>query len=227
MGEDYVSRLSSFGDRTSRALIDIEDATEEFKKGMFKSGVLEKILRNLPEYTLWEGTKSQIKNIKPTPSHFLYISLVLDVGGHFVAGYADDVKHTVFIFDSMCSPCGTHNDYIYFERVFRKMKPGFTMSLVSSNAFYQPSGGLCVSSVDEMENIMKRTLNTTCNSDVVYHMHHFDTMSQHHFCYIETLVFLFHMAYGTPIGPKNDPDKRLVFIKRLDGDFSKHLVGQL
>lgn len=212
--DDYVSILASRGDKVSQDLLKIEDATEKFKTAMHRKGVLERILRSLPGPSIfWEGTKSEIKNIKPTNAVFIYVSLELAVGGHFASAFVND--GTVYVFDSMCSSCGPHNDYVYFEKIFSKLKPGYKIKLVSTNAFYQPSGGFCVDTKTNMNKLMIKTLGHNRNIDKVFHLQHFDTMSQHHFCYIEALVFLFHSAFKTPLGPKNDPDKRLVFIKKV------------
>jgi hypothetical protein len=212
--DDYVTILARQGDKVSQELLKIEDATEKFKTAMHRKGILERILRSLPGKSIfWEGTKSDIKNIKPTNAEFIYVSLELTVGGHFASAFVSG--DSVYIFDSMCSSCGPHNDYEFFEKIFKNMKPGYKMKLVSTNAFYQPSGGFCVDTKKNMNKLMIKTFGHNRNIDKVFHFQHFDTMSQHHFCYIEALVFLFHAAFKTPIGPKNNPDKRLEFIKKV------------
>lgn len=214
MDDDYLTQQANGGDKFAKELLKIEDASEKFKVVMHKKGVIESILKELPgPHKLWEGTKGKINTVKPTDAIYMYISLKLSDGGHFASAYAHG--NVVYVFDSMCSSCGPHNDYKYFERVFKKMKPGHEIKLVSSNGFYQPSGGFCAKTREDMNNLMLKTLGHNRNVDLVFHLHQFDTMSQHHFCYIEALVFLFHAAFGTPIGPKNDPDERLVFIKKV------------
>mgnify|MGYP003342776308 CR=1 FL=1 len=221
MNDDYVTMLSKRKNpytEIAKELLRIESASERFKRSFHAKGVIERILKILPGPCIfWEGTRNQVSSLQ-TPNvepKFIYMSLELSEGGHFAAGYVDDTKNTLYIYDSMCSSCGPHNDYKYFEKAMKKFCPGRKVVLVSSNAFYQPSGGFCVNTKTQMKNLMQHTLKKTDNYEDVFHLHHFDTMSQHHFCYIEALVFLFHMAFGTPLGPKNDPDKRLVFIKKV------------
>lgn len=215
---DFLENLALSGGPYTRAayrLQAIEDASEQVRKILQKDSVFERILGSLGvPYTLCETTIPNINKIRPTTARVSVVSLELTDGGHFTCGVADDTH--VYIYDSMCSPCGAHNDYKYFKAAFKKLYPTKTVKHVKKDAFYQPSGGFCVGTKTNLRKVLTKTFNKKfTNMDLMFLTHQFDVVSQHHFCYVEVFVFLSHMLFGTTMGPENDLEKRLIFIKRV------------
>lgn len=201
---------------------------------LFLDGVLESILDSFNVPYVYVGVDSirginNVQSVKDPNNKMSLVSLDLrrdekseSRGGHYTAGFVQG--NTVYLYDSMCSPCGNHIDFEHFYKIFKKLYPGKEIKQMNTDAFYQPSGGFCLETHNEIFKILKENRNLKRhidNLDNIFIAHQFDAMSQHHFCYIEALVFLSHMMYGTPMGPKNDLEKRLVFIKKVAYGFGK------
>lgn len=168
-----------------------------------------------------KGSVNTVKKVLDPKNVFSFVDLDLretndnndSPGGHFTAGFVKG--NDVHLYDSMCSPCGNHIDYKYFESIFKRLYPRKNIVQVNTDAFYQPSGGFCVNKKQMKELLKKNFRDKLGNLDDIFIAHQFDAMSQHHFCYVEAIVYLSHMIYSTPMGPKNDLEKRLIFIKKV------------
>lgn len=213
---DYVEKEAKKGDSISDTLLAIEDASEIAKSYMFRPGVFEKILRiatRKPTHCITFEKTGQLKCIPQI--EIAHIGLEIpNVGGH----YSSAVKKgkNVYMFDSMCKSMYSPTFKRAYQKIFKT--PKITQEHI--NVAYQPSGGFAPETPAIMKNIMKEAnvpaLLTNNNAFVksAHRVAQYDLLSQHHFCYIESLVYLFSKIYGTPIGPKS-PERRIRFIKSI------------
>lgn len=207
---DDIEIQAMNGVKIARDMLAIEDASEIAKSYMFRKGVFERIMRDLGGghcQTFKNG--DVIQCVKQQPQEILHLGYDIgEEGGH----YSGAVKKagTVMFFDSMCdSPYRTH-----FRR-FMRQRYGKAVKIVQdySTRRFQPSGGFAPT-----KNYLSRLLNrskirTDINS--AFEISQYDVLSQHHFCYVESIVYLCHKVLGTPIGKSEDPEKRLRFIKSV------------
>ena len=192
---DYIeSRIKT--NACARALMAIEDASEIAKRFMFEKGVFEQILNSI-------GPISCVlkKNSK-------YVHASSNEAGHYVAASIDHPVKCISICDSMgsrstCKPI--------FAKMFKQVFPNYKVNWsLSKREAPQPTGGFLDPTVAKSCGIRKQT-NLV---EEAFTVSQYDELSQHHFCYVESLVFFAHMHLKTPEGPKN-PRDRLIFIKRV------------
>lgn len=215
----------------------IEDASEDAKTFIQKSGVFEKILADL-EHVSFTGefergkkvtytaqNKKVLRNVSPrspTSKELAHISVIVPDGGHYSSGVVNPANKTIRIFDSMCSSLGEHDQYKSINNVYKKVYPGYQIKLMNSNSFYQPSGGFCLPKT-QLKNAVQKTFKRFGEKiegvdwNKMYEVSEFDVMSQHHFCYVEAIVFLCKEILGTSLGPRGSSNmsERLVFIKSV------------
>jgi hypothetical protein len=208
---DETEKKAIQGEKIAMDILSVEDASEIGKEYLFKEGVFERIIGSNGHCdTFQAGRKIRCKKTKK--DEYAHVAVDLgSVGGH----YSGSVKKgkNVYYFDSMCeSPYRTH-----FKR-YLKERYGKDVKIVQefTNNRFQPSGGFAPDRnalSDFLKNANVRV--SPKKFDIVYEISHYDLLSQHHFCYIESLLYLFHKMYGTPIGPSKDPEQRLRFVKSV------------
>lgn len=220
----------------AKTLLAIENASDVAKEMIQKKGVFEKILADLEhshftgefengKKLTYSGNKKVLKSIAPrTPmkKELAHISIIVPDGGHYSSGVVNPANKTIRIFDSMCSSIGEHNHYNSMVNVYKKSYPGYNVQLTNSNSFYQPSGGFCLNRT-KLKSVVQSTFKRFGEKlegvdwNKMHEVSEFDVMSQHHFCYVEAIVFLCKEILGTNIGPRGNTNmsERLVFIKSV------------
>lgn len=208
---DYTETLARRGDMLANYILAVEDASEIGKSYMFREGVFEQILRDLVGQEGHCQTFSNRSKVKCSikPREFLHIGLdIPNVGGH----YSGAVKsgNTVYYFDSMCESPYRES----FTRYFKKRYGGkINVKQEFSRNRFQPSGGFAPNKNSLRGWLKNAKINTDLNQ--AFYISQFDVLSQHHFCYIESLLYLFHKVLRTPMGSSKNPELRLRFIKSI------------
>ena len=221
----------------AKKLLAIENASEDAKNIIQKDGVFERIIADLGHgsftgefengkritYTNNRKVSKKVEPRNPSSKELAHISIIVPDGGHYSSGVVNPTNKTVKIFDSMCSSIGEHDQYKSMTNVYKKAYPGYKISLTNSNSFYQPSGGFCLAK-PQLKSAVQKTFARFphekldgVNWDKMYEVSEFDVMSQHHFCYVEAIVFLAKEILGTKLGPRGSSNmsERLVFIKSV------------
>lgn len=208
---DDIEIQAMNGVKIARDMLAIEDASEIAKSYMFEiKNVFEKIMADLGGGHCETFNNNKVIQCTKKPQEILHLGYDIgEEGGH----YSGAVKKagTVTFFDSMCeSPYRTH-----FKRFIRQRYGKSVKKIVQDypTRRFQPSGGFAPN-----KNSLSRWLNQSnihTNINAAYEISQYDVLSQHHFCYIESIVYLCHKVLGTPIGKSEDPEKRLRFIKSV------------
>jgi hypothetical protein len=128
-----------------------------------------------------------------------------DSAGHYGIAKVDHKNKTVRLYDSMTKDESDFKAPI--EKVLTKR-----YKVTESKNKLQPTGGFVAGSLEEFKEpnysggVPKKLL------DDAYELSQYDELSQHHFCYVESLLAMMNdMGHGDP-GP-GDPRDRLTFVK--------------
>lgn len=213
-GDDFAEKQAIRGSTLARDILAVEDASEIAKEYMFDTdtGVFEKIINSIGGgHCQTFSRSSKIRCVKKN-EELLHLGFHIskNIGGH----YSGAVKkgNTVTYFDSMCeSPYRPH-----FKKFIKKRYgPKVNIKQEFNRHRFQPSGGFAPNTIQQLMTYMKNArVNTNEDPRKLFYVSQFDLLSQHHFCYIESFVYLCHKVLGTPIGPI-DPERRLRFIKSI------------
>lgn len=218
---DYIEVEAKRGNRMAIDLLAIEDASEIAKSYMFdeKKRVFENIMSditNVPTHcdtftskNLTRSTKRCFKVNKP--QEVIHVGYEFNEGGHYSSAIKSG-KNVVF-FDSMCN-----SEYgpKFRKYINQRYKEKLNIKEAFSNRKFQPSGGFAPDRNSLRHFLRSARVNVKNeNFEKMYNISQYDLLSQHHFCYIEALVYLFHKILRTPIGPHMDPEQRLRFIKSV------------
>mgnify|MGYP003347137822 CR=1 FL=1 len=209
---DYTEEQANKGNILARNMLSVEDASEIAKSYIFRDDVFENIMTSLGggQCEMFSRT-SKIRCIRKTPNELLHLGYHISkkIGGH----YSGVVKrgNSVTFFDSMCQ-----SEYKPQFLRFIKKRYGAKVNVTQdfNTHLFQPSGGFAPKTPNKLLSMMKGINTTGIDPNKLFFISQFDLLSQHHFCYIESLVYLCHKVLGTPIGP-TDPEKRIRFIKSI------------
>lgn len=210
---DFTEKQATRGNKLAIDMLSVEDASEIAKTYIFDDDVFEKIMASLGGgHCDMFSRSSKIKCVRKD-NELLHLGFHIgkNVGGHYSGAVKRGKKVTYF--DSMCeSPYRTH-----FKR-FIKKRYGPNVNIVQdfNKHLFQPSGGFAPNTTRVLTSMLSSAHINTHGMDPkkLFYISQFDLLSQHHFCYIESLVYLCHKVLRTPIGP-TDPEKRLRFIKSI------------
>tara|TARA_B110000259_G_scaffold166965_1_gene194940 strand:- start:333 stop:980 length:648 start_codon:yes stop_codon:yes gene_type:complete len=127
--------------------------------------------------------------------------------GHYGMVRVNHIERTGRLFDSMMK---SESDFkAPLEKALTKR-----YKLSESKNKLQPTGGFVAGSPEEFKEpnysggVPKKIL------DEAYELSQYDELSQHHFCYVESLLAMMNdLGHGDP-GP-GDPRDRLTFVKRV------------
>lgn len=210
---DFTEKQAMRGNKLAIDMLSVEDASEIAKHYIFDEGVFEKIMADLGGgHCQTFSLRNKIRCVK-RERELVHMGFHISksAGGH----YSGAVKkgNTVTYFDSMCeSPYRKQ-----FKRFIQK-RYGSKVNVVQEfgSHRFQPSGGFAPETTRELTTLMNsaRVNYSGIDPNKLFYVSQFDLLSQHHFCYIESFVYLCHKVLGTPIGPV-DPEKRLRFIKSI------------
>lgn len=211
---DDTEKAAVNGLAVARDVLAVEDASEIAKSFIFEGkDVFEKIIESVtktPYSCQTFNNRTGVKCVK-LPTEILHIGYEGNFGGHYSAAVKSGQK-AVF-FDSMCQ-----SEYGPKFRSFIKRRYGPKVKIVqdfNKNKF-QPSGGFAPNKNSLRNWLQQAGISFDSNKlNRIHEISQYDVLSQHHFCYIEALVYLFHKILKTPIGPSANPEKRLRFIKSV------------
>jgi hypothetical protein len=205
---DYIeSRIMTT--TLAKQLLAVEDASEMAKLYLHEKGVFEKIVGDIKKETGKRFSFQCGMKVKKTRgTEYIMMEATYDNGaGHYGMVKVDHGEKTAKLYDSM----------VKAESDFKAPLENFLTSeytlTVSENA-PQPTGGFVAGSLEEFRNpnysggVPKKLV------EDAYELSQYDELSQHHFCYVESLLAMMNdMGYGDP-GP-SDPRERLTFVKRV------------
>jgi len=209
---DYIESRLTVNPR-AKELLAIEDASEMAKLYLHKNGVFEKIIRDVKKETgkkfSFQCKRTDSMKLK-NRSEIEYIMMEMTYDnstGHYGVVKVNHKNKTARLYDSMVK---SESD---FKSPLGKVLPNSYNLSVSKNA-PQPTGGFVAISLKEFEDpsysggIPKKLI------EDAYELSQYDELSQHHFCYVESLLSIMNdMGHGDP-GP-GDPRDRLTFVKRV------------
>jgi hypothetical protein len=210
--DDYIESRIMTNSR-ARKLLAIEDASEMAKLYLHKKGIFEKIAEDLKKETGKEFTfhcrkTKTMKVKKKSDIEYVMMEIAYDnTTGHYGLARVNHKNKTARLYDSMVKD---ESDFkVPLEKVLTKR-----YKVTESKNKLQPTGGFVAGSFEEFKEpnysggIPKKLL------DDAYELSQYDELSQHHFCYVESLLAMMNdMGHGDP-GP-GDPRDRLIFIKRV------------
>jgi hypothetical protein len=210
--DDYIeSRILT--DLRSRQLMAIEDASEMAKLYLHRPGIFEKIVQDIRHESGedFEFQCSGVDEMKLNPKHpYEYIMMEVSYdenSGHYGMACIDHKEHTAKLYDSMVK---AESD---FKAPLKNLLTDRYILFVSKN-HPQPTGGFVAKTYEEFKdpnyssgipkNLLKRA----------FELSQYDELSQHHFCYVESLLAMMNDMGLCHPGP-GDPRDRLIFIKRV------------
>jgi len=210
--DDYIeSKILT--DLKPRQLLAIEDASEMAKRYLHKPGIFEKIAEDIKLETQvdFEFQCSDVSTMKFKKRRGLeYILMEVsydDNTGHYGVAKVNHYDKAVRLYDSMLkveSDFKTPLENLLTQR--------YTLTI--SKSHLQPTGGFVAESFEKFKDpdysggVPKKML------EKAFELSQYDELSQHHFCYVESLLAIMNdLGLGNP-GP-GDPRDRLVFIKRV------------
>ena len=209
---DYIESIIEKNSR-AKQLLAIEDASEMAKLYLHKKGVFEKIVRDIKKETGKEFTfqckKTKAMKIKKKSDiEYIMMEVAYDNStGHYGMAKVNHKNKTARLYDSMVK---SESD---FKAPLEKVLTDTYKLSVSKNA-PQPTGGFVAGSLEEFREpsysggVPKKLV------EDAYELSQYDELSQHHFCYVESLLAMMNdLGHGDP-GP-GDPRDRLTFVKRV------------
>ena len=210
--DDYIESRIMTNSR-ARKLLAIEDASEMAKLYLHKKGIFEKIARDLKKETGKEFTfhckkTKAMKVKKKTDIEYVMMEIAYDNStGHYGLAKVNHKNKTARLYDSMVKDESDFKGPL--EKVLTKR-----YNVTESKNKLQPTGGFVAGSFEEFKEpnysggVPKKLL------EDAYELSQYDELSQHHFCYVESLLAMMNdMGHGNP-GP-GDPRDRLTFVKRV------------
>jgi len=214
--KDFLEKkIVSKKNRRERDLMAIEDASEVAKWYLQQKGLYEKIARDLKKEAGVKFSFLMRKTIRMTKEHERACDLkfvLVEDEDHYGMIVSD--KKGVQVYDSMGKETFMSPASVMFKNKIPKKcyvvpplkdKKGTTISV-------QPTGGTVSSSMkSEQFHFWRRNPDRRRR---IFHLHHLDELSQHHFCYVEAFVVMFKQIGLTKGGPA-DPRDRLPWIKRV------------
>jgi hypothetical protein len=203
----------------------IDNASAIAKTILQKQGVFEMILRTVKDechcVVPLSVSCKHTNNLGSTQSpkngvNLLQLEHEFGKGAGHVAGViVNHTTKTINISDSMGKPAGiTH-----FVNPLKRKYKNYTINNHSKNQGPQPSGGFTKRYKDTFIRELKEAgLKTDAFpnkfKEALFKIHSYDELSQHQFCYIESLVYICSQVFGTPTGT-NVPRDRIIFIKKV------------
>jgi hypothetical protein len=210
--DDYIeSRILT--DVRARQLMAIEDASDMAQLYLHREGIFEKIVQDI-QYETGEDFEFQCSLIDEIelnpycPLEYIMIGISYDEdSGHYGMVRIDHKEHTAKLHDSMVK---IESD---FKAPLKNLLTDRYTLTVSKN-HPQPTGGFTCDSFEKFKDpdysggVPKKLL------EKAYKVSQYDELSQHNFCYVESLLVIMNDLGLCNPGP-GDPRDRLIFIKRV------------
>ena len=210
--DDYIeSKILT--DVKARQLLAIEDASEMAKRYLHRPGIFEKIAEDIKletrvDFEFQCSDVSTMKFKKRRGLEYILMEVSYDNNtGHYGVAKVNHYDKAVRLYDSMVkveSDFKTPLENLLTQR--------HTLTICKNHL--QPSGGFVAESFEKFKDptfsggVPKKIL------EKAFELSQYDELSQHHFCYVESLLAIMNdLGLGNP-GP-GDPRDRLTFIKRV------------
>jgi len=234
--DDYIeSRINT--DKRARDLLAIEDASEIAKYYLHKKGVFEQIAKDIQKEskkkfnfmfrktTKLEKTKLSGLTTRSGVDYVLMEHSYPDGSGHYGMARIDHDKKVAKIYDSMTDNESDFEEPLkhFLGKAYKTTTGsifgcvGRMTNAVGHNLNPQPTGGFVSQSFNEFKHknfaggrggVPKKYM------EDAFTLSQYDEMSQHHFCYMESLhAMMADLGLAHP-GPQ-DPRERLEYIKRF------------
>lgn len=230
------------GQHAAITLLAIENASEIAKKYLHATGMFEKMMgdvigtrENMTYQVKSSKNNLNIQRKSGAQENFILVEQKFGNGtGHYGLIHLKHRNGKVNVYDSMYD-----SDLSNFVNVAKKWAPQARSwnspkirSILGCKAKYvegwgvklqvQPTGGFVASNYNNFLNAnhngygiqIKRQYGETVTKGA-FRLQYYDEMSQHHFCYMES-IYAMMLAVGLTNNPgPNDPRKRLAFIKKF------------
>ena len=210
--DDYIESRIEMNTK-AKQLLAIEDASEIAKLYLHKIGLFEKIAEDIKLETRvpFHFQCSDVSTMKFKKRRGLeYILMEVsydDNTGHYGMAKVDHYEKNIRFYDSMIK---CESDFkAPLENILTN---NYTLSMCKNHL--QPTGGFVSESFDKFSDPNYSSGIQVHLLERAFELSQYDELSQHHFCYIESLLAIMKdLGLGDP-GP-GDPRKRLTFIKRV------------
>lgn len=172
----------------------------------------------VPNVTFQCALTNELKNnAQRSKYEFIHLGTKLEEGtGHYIGAIVNHNNKRINISDSMGKLGGETNKFI---NALKRKYTGYEISNNSNAIGTQPTGGFFAKNVSkfkrqllgagiDISNVHNKIVNQ------LYKISQYDELSQHHFCYIESFLYICHKILKTPMGER-DPRRRIIFIKKV------------
>jgi hypothetical protein len=215
--------LMKKGDKLATQVMTLENASEIARLLLQADGVFEKISEEIIKECQCNTKVNYActltnKNLtsKRTGIEIIHLGTQLNKAGdgHYVGAIVNHRIKNIYISDSMGKLSGETPVFInYLKRHFNN----YNIKNETNITGYQPTGGFYPKTISQLKLRLAQKnikINDEKYLDQIFEISQYDELAQHHFCYIESFVYMCHRLLGTPMGP-TQPRERIVFIKKV------------
>ena len=221
--KDRTEVLMSQGNKLAIQVMTLENASEIARIILQEDGVFEKITNeiikecgcNAPMNYKCKLT-SETLNSSRKGVELIHLGTKLNKGGdgHYVGAIVNHRSGKIYLSDSMGQMSGETPIFIsYLKRHFSSYEVKNETNIIG----YQPTGGFYPKTISQLKQKLAQKniqINDEKYLDQLFEISQYDELSQHHFCYIESFIYMCHKLLGTPLGPTG-PRERIPFIKKV------------
>jgi len=215
--------LMGQGNKLATQVMTLENASEIARLLLQADGVFEEISRAIIKECKCNTTMNfacKLTSQKLTSARsgveLIHLGTLLNKGGdgHYVGAIVNHRVKKIYVSDSMGQSSGETPVFInYLTRHFSN----YEIKNQTNVTGYQPTGGFYPKTISQLKERLgqkKIKINDEKYLDQIFEISQYDELAQHHFCYIESFVYMCHRLLGTPMGP-TQPRERIVFIKKV------------
>lgn len=220
---DRTEVLMKQGDKLATQVMTLENASEIARLLLQADGVFESISQAIIKECKCNATMSfackltsENHSSKRSGIELIHLGTQLNKGGdgHYVGAIVNHRVKNIYISDSMGQLSGETPVFInYLKRHFSN----YNIKNETNITGYQPTGGFYPKTISQLKLRLAQKniqINDEKYLDQIFEISQYDELAQHHFCYIESFVYMCHRLLGTPMGP-TQPRERIVFIKKV------------
>lgn len=220
---DTTELLMSRGNKLAQQVMTLENASEIARLLLQADGVFEAITSeiikecgcNAPMNYKCKLTNEAL-NSSRKGIEVIHLGTKLNKrgDGHYVGAIVNHRNGKIYISDSMGQLSGETPVFInYLKRHFSNYEIKNETNMVG----YQPTGGFYPKTISQLKQRLAQKnikINDEKYLDQLLEISQYDELAQHHFCYIESFVYMCHRLLGTPLGP-TVPRERVAFMKKV------------
>lgn len=220
---DRTEVLMKQGNKLATQVMTLENASEIARLLLQAPGVFEAITNEIIKECKCNATMnykckltSESLNSSRKGIEVIHLGTKLNRGGdgHYVGAIVNHRNGKIYISDSMGQLSGETPIFInYLKRHFSNYEVKNETNMIG----YQPTGGFYPKTISQLKQRLAQKniqINDEKYLDQIFDISQYDELSQHHFCYIESFVYICHKLLGTPIGP-TIPRERVAFMKKV------------